>query len=280
MSDNAINKLIVAISACALLIGLGIMLIMPQCSAPKLVQATNENTTENVEEATEAAEELDPDNAYEYTALPSRITSVTADEVEITETTYEYDEVGNLLRQHFVNNETGDENTAEYSDYDEFGYPHKAVFDGDMVVEYSYEMDGEHATKRIGSDGKETAYTYYDDGSIDQEIESLPDGTTITTSYDTDGKILLVVKRSGESVDMTEYIWQCGEGGLPMSTTVINTVDGEVAGEKNFELAYDSQRRLMSVVDEEGFIVYRAEHTLVPQPSPNALVQSKKVQFL
>ena len=286
MDDNSTNKLVVAISACALVIGLGIMVIMPQCSAPKLAEAPANSSNASADNNTEGNSENngtdanEADNAYEYTKLPSRITSVMPDETVTTETTFEYDKYGNVTREHHADMTTGAESSIEYLDYDERGYPHKAVFDDGTELEYTYEMNGDKAVLMSGSNGYTKAYTYYEDGTIDQETETYASGETVTTSYDADGKIMLIVRRTGESVFKTEYLWLCTENNdWPIEATVVETVDGEVTSEKTYQIAHDSQGHFMSATDEDGFIAFLGEYALIQEPSAHALAESKKIRF-
>jgi YD repeat-containing protein len=253
-----------------------------------------------VEDTTDAAEPTEAKDASEATPVwvASSYKMIQVDlegnEGEYS-STYELDEAGNMISETDTSDEEGASEGYNYTyTYDEDGWLTKVVMDEETWT-YELEKDDQGRVVLEKSEDFTREYTYNEQGFVSEtlttsimftvdengdRVEGSEQTMTLKVTYDENGFPLTRSRTYQDGKAETEYAYEYGDDGLPVSyttTTKNYDADGnEIEGSGSTTtgaLEYDEHGNIVKNVVENDFATSTYEYTYVEVKNPSMAVQ-------
>lgn len=261
--------------------------------APQDVAPAAEDTTDAAEptEAKDASEATPVWVASSYKMIQ---VDLEGNEGEYS-STYELDEAGNMISETDTSDEEGASEGYNYTyTYDEDGWLTKVVMDGETWT-YELEKDDQGRVVLEKSEDFTREYTYNEQGFVSEtlttsimftvdengdRVEGSEQTMTLKVTYDENGFPLTRSRTYQDGKAETEYAYEYGDDGLPVSyttTTKNYDADGnEIEGSGSTTtgaLEYDEHGNIVKNVVENDFATSTYEYTYVEVKNPSMAVQ-------
>lgn len=286
------NKLLTQAVSVSLAMTLGVVPLVG-CNKGEKADTTDATATEQAAEPKQAEPTEQP-----VWVVSKQTNTYTADEDSSTVTfAYERDEQGNILTMTTDAGEAGI--TVETRAYDEDGYyTSSETTIGDDVTSITYQLtkdDQGRLTKREGSDGSVTEYTYDADGNLvsttltkpytytDENDNSADYSYQLQMDYDASGLLVRSHVQSVGNSQISEKTYERDDQGRPVTVTTRTWSEdengeplGDYVDETTVSVEYDDNGNVVRVTQEtEGYTsVTEYEYVQVAQPSMGAKAEA------
>jgi YD repeat-containing protein len=211
--------------------------------------------------------------------LVAKSTTYYSDGSVLSESSYEYDEHGNLLKQVYsstsvYDHETDETMVLEYGGYDENGYYDTTTSGSGDTSTWEWTIKDGHAVSSTDDQGNTTEYTYYDDGKLKSAV-TLRGSERSTIEYDENGRILSIVTEGGDTSYMSTHEWQIDDdGNVEAYSSASKFGDGDVST-FSYRTQCDENGNIIYVYDaDDGDLWEVYEYIKIDNPSTYAWIRS------